>query len=107
MIDNSTGKDIYFLTILGKFAHININSIRNQFQILTSDINNKIDILMISETKLDNSFPNGEFIIPDYTEPYRMDINCHGGGILLYIRSNISKEIPNCRLSSPSEGFFC
>ena len=117
MIDNSTDKDTDFLTILGKlrlknvnriiFANININSIRNKFHLLTSDINNKIDILMISETKLDNSFPNGEFIIPGYTEPYRMDRNSHGGGILLYIRSNIpSKEIPNSRLSSPSEGFF-
>ena len=74
MRDNSTDKDTDFLTILGKlrlknvnriiFAHININSIRNKFHLLTSDINNKIDILMISETKLDNSFPNGEFIIP-------------------------------------------
>ena len=117
MIDNSTDKDTDFLTILGKlrlknvnriiFAHININSIRNKFHLLTSDINNKIDILMISETKLDNSFPNGEFIIPGYTEPYRKDRNCYGGGILLYRRSNIpSKEIPNSRLSSPSEGFF-
>ena len=62
---------------------------------------------MISEKKLDNSFPTGEFIIPGYTEPYRMDRNCHGGGILLYIRSDVpSKEITNCKLLSPSEGFF-
>ena len=84
-----------FLTILSKlrlkninriiFAHININSIRNKFHLLTSNLNGKIDILMISETKLDNSFPKSEFIIPGYTEPYRMDRNRHGGGILLYI----------------------
>ena len=63
-----------FLTILGDlrlknvkriiFAHININSIRNKFHLLTSEINDKIDILMISETKLDSSFPKSEFIIP-------------------------------------------
>lgn len=117
MIDNSTNKDTDFLTILVKlrlknmnriiFAHININSIRNKFHLLTSDINNKIDILMISETKLDNSFPKGEFNIPGFTEPYRMDRNCHVGGILLYITSDIpSKEIPNSRLSSSFEGFF-
>ena len=117
MIDNSTDKDTDFLTILGKlrlknvnriiFAHININSIWNKFNLLTSDINNKIYIVMISETKLHNSFHNGEFIIPGYTESYRMNRNCHGSGILIYIRSNIpSKEIPNSRLSSPSEGFL-
>ena len=62
---------------------------------------------MISETKLDNYFATGEFIIPGYTEPYRMDRNCHGGGILLYIRSDMpSKEIPNCKLLSQSEGVF-
>ena len=88
------------------FAHININSIRNKFNLLTDNISDKIDILMISETKLDNSFPKSEFLLPGYTEPYRIDRNCHGGGILLYIRCDIpSKEIPNSRLPSPSEGF--
>ena len=62
---------------------------------------------MIYETKLDNSFPRNEFLIPGYTEPYRLDRNCHGGGILLYVRNDIpSKEIINCRLLTPSEGFF-
>ena len=61
---------------------------------------------MISETKIDNSFPKNEFTIPGFTEPYRQDINCHRGEILLYIRDDIpSKEI-NSRLCSPSEGFF-
>ena len=61
---------------------------------------------MISETKLDNSFPKSEFLLPGYTEPYRIDRNCHGGGIFLYIRCDIpSKEILNSRLPSPSEGF--
>ena len=92
-------KDSDFLTNLSNlrlknvnriiFAHININSIRNKFHLLTSNINGKIDILMISETKFDNSFPKREFIIPGFTEPYRIDRNCHGGGILLYIRSDI------------------
>ena len=45
-------------------AHININSIRNKFDTLVQQITNNIDILMISETKLDNSFPEGQFLIP-------------------------------------------
>ena len=40
-------------------AHININSIRNKFDILVQKMTNNVDILIISETKLDNSFPKG------------------------------------------------
>ena len=45
-------------------AHININSTRNKFDTLVQQITNNIDILMISETKLDNSFLEGQFLIP-------------------------------------------
>ena len=50
---------------------------------------------MISETKLDNTFPQGQFFIPGYGIPYRVDRNSHGGGIIVYIREDIiSKVIP-------------
>ena len=42
-------------------AHLNINSVRNKFDLLSVIIKNDIDILMISETKVDSSFPNGQF----------------------------------------------
>ena len=38
---------------------LNINSLRNKFDSLMSKIKNDIDILMISETKLDDSIPIG------------------------------------------------
>ena len=38
-------------------AHLNINSIRNKFEILREVLGNKIDILLISETKLGDTFP--------------------------------------------------
>ena len=37
-------------------AHLNINSIRNKFDMLKEIIGNTIDILLMSETKLDNTF---------------------------------------------------
>ena len=40
---------------------INLNSLRNKFDLLTYQINDNIDILMIEETKLDESFPIGQF----------------------------------------------
>ena len=69
-------------------AHISINSIRNKFEILIQHISNNVDILMISETKLDNSFLEGQFLIPEYSSPYRFDRNCRGGGIMLYVRED-------------------
>ena len=40
---------------------ININSIRNSFGMLSNIINNNIDILMVSETKLESSFLNAVY----------------------------------------------
>ena len=36
------------------FGHLNINSIRNKFEFLVTSIENKIDILIITETKIDD-----------------------------------------------------
>ena len=49
-----------------------------------------LDILMISETKLDDSFPEAQFYIEGFRAPLRLDRNKHGGGILLYVRNNIN-----------------
>ena len=43
------------------FAHLNINSIRNKFEFLATQVKGKIDVLMNSETKIDESFPKGDF----------------------------------------------
>ena len=76
-------------------AHLNINSLRLKFDSLVQKITGNVNILMISETKLDNSFPEGQFLIEGYSKPYRIDRNCHGGGIMLYVRADIpSKHCP-------------
>lgn len=82
------------------FAHININSLRNKVDLLADLVRNKIDVLLITETKLDDSFPESQFLIPGFSTPYRVDRNNTGGGIMLYIREDIpSKQInhyPTC-----------
>ena len=75
------------------FGQININSIRNKFDLLMNIIKNEIDILMISETKIDSSFPISQFTMTGYSIPFRIDRTSHGGGILLFVR----KEIP-CKI---------
>ena len=73
-------------------AQININSLRNKFDFLVPIISNSIDILLISETKIDDSFPNAQFYIAGYTI-YRRDRNVNGGGLLLYVRKDIPSSI--------------
>ena len=63
-------------------AQININSIRNKFDALVSGIRGNVDILMTSETKIDDSSPTRQFLINGYTAPHRLDRNSIGGGIL-------------------------
>ena len=63
-------------------AQININSIRNKFDVLVSGIRGNVDILMTSETKIDDSSPTRQFLINGYTAPHRLDRNSIGGGIL-------------------------
>ena len=56
-------------------------------------IKNEIDILMISETKIDNSFPISQFTMTGYSIPFRLDRTSHGGGILLFVREDIPSKI--------------
>ena len=44
---------------------------------------------MVSETKLDNSFPVGQFLIDGYGPPIRLDRDIHGGGLMLFVREDI------------------
>ena len=68
------------------FAYLNINSLRNKFDLLSEQIKGFIDILMISKTQLDDSFPDGQFLIESYRAPFRFDRNKYGGRIILYVR---------------------
>ena len=64
---------------------ININSIRNKFEMLSNSIKGNLNILMISEIKSGLTFPSNQFTIEGYTAPIRFDRNGRGRGVLLYI----------------------
>ena len=48
-----------------------------------------MDIFMVTETKLDDSFPASQFNVEGFSMPLRLDRNINGGGIILYIRRYI------------------
>ena len=56
-------------------SHLNTKSLRNKFDSLKLLVKDSFDVLMISETKLDETFPEGQFPIDGFNPPYRMDRN--------------------------------
>ena len=51
--------------------YLNINSIEKKFDNLKSIINENVDILCISETKTEGSFPTAQFLLPRYHQTRR------------------------------------
>ena len=90
VIDINQAKKIRFSNINNAMiGHLNINSIRNklnELKILSKDL--MPTVLAISETKIDASFPNVQFLLNDYFNPgdFRKDRTNHGGGLIIYIR---------------------
>ena len=58
-------------------------------------INGNTVMFMISETKLDETFPAAQFSLQGFCDPYRFDRNRNGGGIMLYIREDIPSRLMN------------
>lgn len=86
-------------------SHININSIRNKFDCLVESVKGNVDILMISETNFDKSFPISQFVIDSFAKPFRIDRNINGDGIILYIREDIPAKLIHIE-NSPVECFW-
>ena len=53
---------------------LNINLIRSKFKSVVKGSSN-VELLMLSETKIDESFPNGQFLIKVFGDPFRIDRN--------------------------------
>ena len=51
-----------------------------------------MDIIILSETKIDDSFPTNQFLINGFSVPFRADRN-KNGGILVYIGDNIPAKL--------------
>ena len=74
-------------------VHFNIDSITaegrlEQLKVVCQTL--KLDVLIITESKLDESIPNSMIEINNFHEPLRRDRNRHGGGCLIYISENLT-----------------
>ena len=70
-------------------GHLNINSIPNKFDGIMDTVKDHLDIFLISETKIDDTFPESQFHCQGYSKPFRRDRSLVTGGLLLYINEDI------------------
>ena len=63
---------------------------RNKLDILTDQITGNVNVMVVSETKLDDSFPESQFKIPGYSSPFRLGRDQNGGGIMAFVREDIT-----------------
>ena len=89
-------------------GNLNINSTSNKFdQLKLFGQGGKVDILIVTETELDSTFPTSQFVIHGYIEPYRFDRNRNRGRVLIYMREDIpNKLLADHKLPHDIEGIF-
>ena len=73
-------------------AHLNVNSLRNKFDLLREQIKGSIDTLMISDDL--GWFPDGQLLIEGYHLPFKFDRSKYGGRIVLYVWEDIPARVP-------------
>ena len=61
------------------FSYLNINFVRNKFENPCELVAGNVDIICITETKLDPSFRNALFLIPGFHKILRMDVSSQRG----------------------------
>ena len=75
-------------------AHLNINSISSKFEPFMELTKDTIDFLLVTESKLDDTFPPDQFKIEGFSRPVRLDRNRNGGGIIIFVREGLTcKEL--------------
>ena len=89
-------------TIIGQ---ININFISSIFDQLKELILKHVDVLVVCEIKLHETFPSSQFHMDGFSLPYRLDRNRNGGGVMIFVKEDIpSKFLTKHNFPSDVEG---
>ena len=75
---------------------------RNKFDLLANHIIGNVDILCISEKKLDTSFRIDQFKIPGFSKPFRRDRDQYGGVHLVFVREDIPAKLSSENFTNSS-----
>ena len=76
-------------------GQLDINSIRNKFDFLCSEISLNLNLLLVSERRLDDSFPTAHFLMTGFCKPYRLH-RCSNGGDLCNREDIPSRLLTEC-----------
>ena len=88
-------------------GQININSISSKFNQLKELVLKHVDLLVLCETKLDETFPSSQFYMDGFSLRYRLDRNPNGGGITIFVKEDIpSKLLTKHNFPMDVEGLF-
>ena len=82
-----------------KLGHLNVNSISGFkfFDVKNMLTNNLLDILVLSETKIDDSYPDNQFYVKGF-KLYPQDRTNFGDGLIIYARSDpLTKNVKNAK----------
>ena len=63
---------------------------RNNFESFVGIVGNNLDILVVSETKIDDTFLESYLLIEGFSKSFRLDRLAKGRAILLYITEDLS-----------------
>ena len=74
-------------------GNLNINSLPNKFDQLREIVLKYVDVLVITETKLGDTFQTSQFLVTGFSVPYRLDRDRNGGGIMIFIRDDIPSRV--------------
>ena len=49
--------------------------------------------MVLTETKLNDYFPNSQSLADDFSEPFRIDSNRSRGGVMIYVQDDIPSKL--------------
>ena len=73
-------------------GQININSISPKFNQLKKLVLKHVDVLVVCETKLDETFPSSQFHMDGFSSPYS-NCNRNGGGVMIFVKEDIPSKL--------------
>ena len=74
-------------------GNLNINSLTKKSDQLKEILRKYRDILVITETKLDDTFPNAQFLVPGFSKIFRFYRNRKGGGVMIYVHEDTPSKL--------------
>jgi hypothetical protein len=68
---------------------ININSLRNKIDHLSAELSPEIDILCVTETRIDPTIIDEDILVQGFKDVFRKDLSLESGGVCLQLSADL------------------